>query len=328
MKIFVTGANGFIGSVLCPGLLQAGNEVHAAVRSIVSLTERNKSDLNGCLLVETGDIGASNIDWHRLLCGVDVVIHLAGWTRELKGAKPISLEEYRKVNVRGTATLAEASLRANVKRLIFVSSIGVNGNQTISSPFTEEDDPNPYYDHYALSKWESEDVLNKLFGLDIKKLTIIRPALVYGPHVKGNMLRLLDLVRMGLPLPFARIRNSRSLISVMNLSDLVIRCVEHPNAAGQIFLASDGEDISTPELIHKIADALGKSARLFGFPMNVLSFGAVMLGKKDIIDRLCGSLVVDSNKVKRVLGWFPRFTLDCEIKNMVAWYISEYCRKE
>lgn len=326
MKILVTGANGFIGTKLSSLLVARGYSVRCAVRCIKSISDGVMKRLCDSEIVEVGDIG-ENVNWFDILADVDVVVHLAGRTREVKEVNLNALAEYRKVNVEGTRQLALAASASQVKKFIYVSSIGVNGSQTTLKAFTEKDEPNPHYDNYALSKWEAEQFLQNLAKNGGMELVIVRPALVYGPGVKGNMLRLLHLIDRGLPLPLASVSNLRSLISVDNLSDLLVRCIEHPNAAGQIFLAADGEDISTPDLIRHVAKAMDRQARLLPIPKVLLHIIGGLLGRRDAVDRLCGSLVVDSLKVRKKLNWKPRVSIDDGLIQMAHWYLSEYAKK-
>lgn len=306
-------------------LVKEGHTVQCAVRNIKSLPQELKQTLSGCTIIETGDMGECK-EWSRLMDGVEVVIHLAGKSRVVEERAPGALAEYRRVNVEATKRVVQAATKSGVKRFIYVSSIGVNGSRTTDRPFSETDKPNPYYDHYALSKWEAEQVLHQVCDGTNMELVIVRPSLVYGPCVKGNMLRLLRLLDRGLPLPLANINNRRSLISVENLTDLLIKCIDNPKAAGQVFLAADGEDISTPGLLRLIGSAMDRPARLFPFPKSVLSMGSRLIGKRDIIDRLCGSLVVNTSKARQLLEWTPKVTIEDGLAQMASWYLSEYAK--
>ena len=230
------------------------------------------------------------------------------------------LREFRKVNVEGARRLAQAAAQVGVKRFIFLSSVKVNGEFTKKGegPFTEADVPHPE-DAYGVSKWEAEQVLRDIGQRTGLELVIIRPALVYGPGVKANFLNLIKLIERGIPLPFSGIRNQRSFLSLANLVDLIYCCVENSAASGETFLASDGDDVSTPELVRRIARALGKPARLMPVPPWLMRLGGAVSGKSKQVKRLCGSLQVDSSKVQRVLGWTPPSSMAEELARVAAW---------
>lgn len=293
--IGVTGASGFVGGVLLESLAREGYQV-------VALTRQPK-DLQRATVRAVGDLGNAE-GLAEALEGVDVLIHLAARAHVMGEHRSDAVALYRAVNVDGTVRLAEAAVRAGVKRVVFVSSIKVNGEQTTARPFTAGDEPAPE-DAYGLSKREAEAALWRIAGETGLEVTIIRPPLVYGPLVKGNLRRLISFVQRGLPLPFGAVRNRRSLVSVYNLCDLLVRCVEHPAAAGQTFLASDGEDLSTPGLIREIAIAFSRPARLWPVPVPVLKLAGRITGRLDDIDRLCGSLQVDIAKTCGLLDWHP-----------------------
>ena len=221
-----------------------------------------------------------------------------------------SLNEFRKVNVEGTLNLARQAADAQAKRFIFISSIKVNGESTDpGKPFTVEDQPNPM-DPYGISKWETEVGLHQVAKETGLEVVVIRPPLVYGPGVRANFLRMMRWINSGAPLPLGAIHNKRSLVALDNLVDLIVTCIEHPAAANQTFLAGDGEDLSTTELLQRIGKALGKPARLIPFPASMLTFVASLLGKWDVAHRLCGSLQVDISKARTLLGWEPPVSLD------------------
>jgi nucleoside-diphosphate-sugar epimerase len=243
-----------------------------------------------------------------LLAGVSVVIHAAA-RAHIKGDKNSNpIEEYRCVNVDGTHNLARQAAAAGVKRFIFLSSIGVNGNSNFK-PFAAGDPAKPA-DPYAQSKWEAEQVLWKVQQDTGMEIVIIRPPLVYGPSAPGNFGSLVRWVERGVPLPLGAINNKRSLIGIDNLIDLIVRCVDHPYAANQVFLAGDGEDLSTTELLRKVGHAMGRSARLVPVPTRLLHFGAALVGKKAVAQRLLGSLQVDISKTCDLLEWKPPYTLE------------------
>jgi nucleoside-diphosphate-sugar epimerase len=242
--------------------------------------------------------------------GVDVVVHTAGRAHIMSDTAGDPLSQYRKVNVEGTLNLARQAAVAKVKRFVFISSIKVNGESTLpGKPFTVNDQPRPE-DPYGISKWEAEVGLNRLVKETGMEVVIIRPSLVYGPGVKANFLRMMRWINDGVPLPLARIDNKRSLVAIDNLVDLIITCIDHPAAANQVFLAGDGDDLSTSELAKCIGKALGKPARLFLFPVSLLSLAAWLLGKKNVVQRLTGSLQVDISRAGELLAWKPPFTLE------------------
>ena len=214
------------------------------------------------------------------------------------------LAAFRRVNTLGTERLARQAAAAGVRRFVYVSSIQVNGNRTTGSAFSECDVPKPH-DPYAVSKWEAEQALYRVSAQTGLEMVVVRPPLVYGPGVKGNFLRLLQVIEHGLPLPLASVKNQRSLIGVRNLVDFLTLCVQYPAAAGETFLIADGEDVSTPELIRRLAQAMGRSARLWPCPVGPMRLAARAAGKESAIERLCGSLTVDSAKARTLLSWTP-----------------------
>lgn len=300
MKILVTGASGFVGKSLIAHLLSQGHPVRAAVRS-------QSTEINGAEVVTVGEIDGDT-DWAEALKHVDAVIHLAARVHVMNEHSINPLAEFRKVNVGGTRRLADSAAKAGIKRFIYVSSVKVNGEQT-RLPFTELDEPNPQ-DAYGISKWEAEQVLNKISvetGMDI---VIIRPPLVYGAGVKGNFAQMMNILKKGIPLPFASVKNLRSLIYVENLVDALILCATHSKAVGQTYLVSDGQDVSIPDLLRKLSDAMGKPAKLLPCSPIFMRLAGRLFGMSDQVDKLVGSLQVDSRKIRRELGWKPRFTLD------------------
>ena len=240
----------------------------------------------------------------------NVVVHAAARVHIMRDIVSDPLLEYRKVNVDGTLNLARQSARAGVERFVFISSIKVNGEETVvGHAFRPEDEAKPV-DPYGISKWEAEQGLRKIAKETGMEVVIIRPPLVYGPGVKGNFANLIKLVRKGLPLPLGAIHNRRSMIALDNLVDLIITCIDHPNAANQVFLASDGQDLSTTELLQGLAQAMGRSSRLLPVPGALLSLAATILGKKPVVDRLLGSLQVDISKTRELLDWTPPISVD------------------
>jgi len=220
------------------------------------------------------------------------------------------LAEYRRVNVEGTLKLARQAAAAGVKRFVFISSIKVNGEATFNkNAFFADDDPAPE-DAYGQSKLEAELGLMQLAEETRMEVVIIRPPLVYGPSVKGNFSSMIKLVQMGLPLPLGAIHNKRSLVGIDNLVDLIIRCIDHPAATNQVFLAGDGEDLSTTELLRGVGNAMGKPTRLIPVSAGLLQLGATLLGRKDMAQRLLGSLQVDISKTCELLDWKPPYTVE------------------
>ncbi|MBB3590245.1 UDP-glucose 4-epimerase [Rhizobium sp. BK529] len=245
-------------------------------------------------------------DWSEALKSVDVVVHLAARAHVLKDDSADPLAVFRSENTASALNLAEQAAKAGVKRLVFISSIGVNGMQSIR-PFRHDDPPAPT-EPYAISKHESEIALKAVAGRTRMELVIIRPPLVYGPNAPGNFARLVNLVLKRLPLPLGSVRNRRTLVALANLVDLIALCMRHPAAAGEVFLAGDAEDLSTPDLIRAIADGLGIKPALYPFPVSILRGALAIAGKQDLFDRLCGSLQVDISHARDVLGWSPAIT--------------------
>lgn len=302
-KILVTGANGFVGSAVVQALSNRGHEVVAAVR-------RAQAPLPDGLRVErfvfTLDSGFS---WGQGLAGVSTVIHAAARVHMMDDRSLDPLAEFRRVNVEGTLTLARQAASAGVKRFIFISSIKVNGEGTSeSAPYTADDTPHPV-DAYGVSKHEAERGLIELSSSTGLEVVIVRPPLVYGPGVKANFLNMMRWLDKGVPLPLGAIHNRRSLVALGNLVDLVVVCVDHPDAANQVFLVSDGEDLSTTDLLRQMAHALHRPARLLPVPQWMLRSGAAFLGKQALSQRLFGSLQVDISKTRSLLGWTPPVTV-------------------
>lgn len=313
--IFITGASGFLGQALvCRTSTISANGVIAAVRQKQVNLPPQVPVVHGYELV-----GETN--WMSALQGVRVVVHCAARAHVLREKSADPLEDFRAVNVAGTLNLARQAASSGVKRFLFISSIGVNGNSTVAGrPFSHEDDPYPH-DYYAVSKYEAEQALLALSAETGMEVVIIRPPLVYGPNAPGNFGKLLDWVGRGVPLPLRAVReNRRSFIALDNLVDLIIRCVEHPAAANQIFLAGDGEDLSTAELLERLGRAMGKPARLIPVPVWMLWSGATVLGKRAVAQRLLGSLQVNIAKTREVLGWEPPVGVDEGLRRAVGQY--------
>jgi nucleoside-diphosphate-sugar epimerase len=314
--ILVTGASGFVGRAVCDQALGVGLKVRGSYRS-----------LNSQALVPVGveKIQIASVDgdtnWSLALAGVSKVIHLAGRVHIAEDIAKDPMVAYREVNTTGTERLARAAVAAGVKRLVYVSTIKVNGEQTVSAPFTEADVPRPE-DAYAISKWESEQALHRIGTESGLEIVILRSPLVYGRGVRANFIRLLHLVHRRIPLPFASVSNRRSLIYVKNLADSILTGGTHPRATGQTFLVSDGEDISTPELIRRIAEAMELPSRMFRCPPNLLKAMASIVGKSAEVGRLLGSLSIDSTKFRFETGWIPPYTLSQGLAETIEWYLE------
>lgn len=301
-RILVTGASGFVGGQLITRLVdQPAVEVRGAVRS--------KRENNQSALIAVGEIDGDT-DWSEALKGQRVIVHTAARAHTMDDSAADPLSEFRRVNVAGTLNLARQAAAAGIRRFVFISSIKVNGEQTVTGAcFTATDHPAPE-DPYGISKLEAEQGLQQIARETDMEVVIIRPPLVYGPVVKGNFASMIKLVEKGLPLPLGAIHNRRSLVSLDNLVDLIITCIDHPAAGNQVFLAGDGEDLSTSELLRRVGLAMGKPARLLPVPAALLQLGATILGKKAMAQRLLGSLQVDISKTREVLGWEPPVSVD------------------
>jgi nucleoside-diphosphate-sugar epimerase len=312
MKVLVTGAAGFVGRTLCDDLTHHGHHVRRAVRESAGAPGRQAA---GTVLV--GDIGPKT-DWTASLDGMEAVVHLAARVHLLQDSAADALAEYRRVNVEGTRLLAAASLRAGVRRLIFLSSAKVHGERSVR-PFSEKDAAHPE-DAYAVSKLEAEEALKTMLAGSQTQWTVLRPPLVYGPGVRANFLRLLRTVARGVPLPLALIDNRRSLIYVGNLVGAIKAAVERGGAYGNTWLVSDGEDLSTPELVRRVAQALNRPARLAPVPVWLLRLAGALSGKRAAVDRLVDSLQVDATAIRAALDWTPPYTVDQGLVETVRWF--------
>ncbi len=311
-KLLVTGANGFVGHALCDEARLRRYQVRCATRAAWQSDSCTEHVAVGAIDDKT--------DWTDALQGVDAVIHLAARVHVMSDEADDPLTEFLAVNLHGTANLARQAARAGVKRLVYVSSIKVNGEHTAGAgAFTEADQADPQ-DPYAVSKWEAEQALHRIAAETGLEVVVVRPPLVYGAGVKGNFISMLDVLAKGIPLPLASVHNRRSLIYVGNLVDALIACSLHPGAAGQTYVVSDGEDISTPELLLRLGEAMGRSARLFPCPPAALKVVGRLTGRSGQIERLLGALRVDGGKIRRDLSWTPPYTLQQGLQATAVWY--------
>ncbi len=311
MKVLVTGATGFVGQLLCAQLSRRGHEVRGVARG----TSRVAAP--AVLTVNVEEIGPTT-DWTAAVEGADAVVHLAARVHILGDAAADTLAEYRRTNVEGTRSLAAASVRAGVRRLVLLSSAKVYGERS-TRPFREGDVTHPE-DAYAVSKLEAEEALKEALAGAQTKWTILRPPLVYGPGVRANFLRLMRTVARGTPLPLARIDNRRSLVYVGNLVDAIEGCLQAEAAAGRTWPLNDGEDLSTPELVRRLARALNKPARLVPVPVPLLRLAGALSGKAATVDRLVESLQVDATAIRTVLQWTPPYSVDQGLVETVRWF--------
>ena len=312
-RIFITGVTGFIGQALCQRMLTQGWQVKGAVRSSNQL---NKLP-SGVDVFQIESI-EPDTDWAKALVGINTVVHLAARVHVMNNSAADLFSEYCKVTVSGSESFAQTAATCGVKRFIFMSTVKVNGEESAKA-YKETDKPAPG-DPYAISKLQAEQRLREIATESGMELVILRPPLVYGPGVKASFLRLLKILDRGIPLPFANVNNDRSLIYLENLLDVIVTCINHPKAAGQTFLVSDGKDLSTPELIRLIAETMGRKARLFSFPPGMLKTMGKITGRSSEIDRLIGSLCVDSSKIRTMLGWKPPYSPEEGIRETVLWY--------
>lgn len=295
--VVVTGATGFVGSCLCNDLVKRGNVPEAYSFS--------------AMLAGTGAAFPRE---------AETCVHLAARVHVMKETAADALKEYRRINAEGTISLARRAADAGCRRFVFISSIKVNGEETPSgSAFTADDEPAPE-DAYGLSKYEAEIGLKTLAAETGMEVVIIRPPLVYGPDVRANFLAMMKLLDRGLPLPFALVDNRRSLVSLTNLSDFIITCLDHPAAANEVFLVSDGEDLSTKDLLVRLGRAMGRPARLLPVPPALLAYAARLLGKGAVAKRVLGSLALNIDKSRERLSWQPPQPVDDALGQVSAWY--------
>jgi nucleoside-diphosphate-sugar epimerase len=314
LRILVTGANGFIGRRLCSELVRQGHTLRVALRD-----SSRASGLAGEII----PVGTLNprTDWTKAVIGIDAVVHLAGRVHVVNETAIEPLQAFRAVNLGATEALAQAAARAGVRRYVYVSSIKVNGEATAGQPFSANDPPHPR-DPYGVSKWDAEQALRRIEKETDLEVAVVRPPLVYGPGVRGNFLRLMKLVRSGIPLPFGAVANQRSMIYNGNLAHALIACTVKREAAGNTYLVSDGDDLSTADLVRLLAKSMGKTARLLPVPVGILRFLGASTGKAEDIDRLVSSLRVDSSRLRADLGWRPPFSVEEGIAETARWFAA------
>lgn len=311
MRVLVTGASGFVGRALVERLARdPALHVRAASRGNASAAPSNVER------VKVGDLEAST-DWRAAVMDVDVVIHAAARVHVMRDSAVDPLSEFRRVNVEGTLSLARQAAAAGVRRFVFISSIKVNGDGTSDGrPYTPADLPAPL-EAYGISKAEAEQGLFEIARDRGMELVVVRPVLVYGPGVKANFRAMLHALERHVPLPLGAVHNRRSLVALDNLVDLIIRCLSHPAAVGQTFLVSDGDDLSTPELLRRAARAMDKRAYLIPVPVPLLTAAAILSGRRSMLRRLCGSLTVDITKTRELLDWTPPVRVDDALRSTV-----------
>ena len=314
MKVLITGSNGFIGQHLVSNLRnEKGISLVLSSRKYVE----SLSGLADQFIFPSID---SSTDWKKVLVGVDTVVHLAGIAHDTKLNPKNSDIKYIESNIKTTSNLARQAVKAGVNRFIYLSSIKVNGEETsINKPFVADDIPDPQ-DIYAKSKLNAEIALKKISEISDLKLVIIRPVLVYGPGVKGNFLNLMKWIKRGIPLPFALISNKRDLVSINNLIKFITICLKHPSAVGQVFLISDNISLSTKSLIEKLARFQKKKILLLPFPKALLSLVFNLIGRKELSQKLLGSLEVNTQKNINLLGWRPSQDMDEVLKETVEFF--------
>ncbi len=315
-KILITGATGFVGAAVCRFLREKGHMLSGTTRD-----GDRRAGPGNVPLYHIPVIGPDT-EWSQPVSGADAVIHLAARVHVMKDREADPLAASRHINTEGTRQLAAAAAAAGVKRFIFVSTTKVMGELSGDRPFSENDEAQPE-DAYGISKWEAEQVLRNIGRSTAMETVIVRPPLVYGPGVKGNFLSLVKACENGWPLPLGRVENSRSLIYVDNLAGAINICLDHSGAAGQTYFVSDGNDVSTPELIRRIAKALGRQANIINLPLSGLKAAGLLIGKSAAIGRLTGSLTVDSAKIRSETSWTPACSMTEGLKRTAEWYLDK-----
>lgn len=316
MRVLLTGASGFVGTALQARLLADGQYM---LRSAMRQPPGDPPiGLEVCVAPSLGP----DADWSAALAGVDVLIHCAARVHVMSELAADPLAEFRRSNVEGTLRLARQALDAGVRRIVFVSSIKVNGELTRSGEAFRADDTPLACDPYGISKREAEEGLLALAMQSGLEVVIVRPPLIYGPGVKANFLSMLRWLNKGIPLPFGAIDNRRSLVALDNLVDLLVLCLVHPAAAGERFLVSDDDDLSTSDLLRGLGHALGRPARLLPVPASWLGSAARLVGRKDLSQRICGSLQVNIDKTRELLGWTPPVTVNQAFAKTAAHFLE------
>ena len=311
-RVLVTGASGFVGVHACQTFISQGWQVRAVSRQNNVAVD---SGFEWCVIPEVDE----ETDWRYLLKDVDCIVHLAGIAHQVK-RRHYTFHDFERVNTQGTQRLAQQAISAGVKRFVFVSSVGVHGLQSPEGRCLTENDSVKPHDAYTQSKINAENALAELGKSARLEIVVVRPCLVYGPGAPGNFYRLIQLVRKGIPLPFASVKNRRSLLYVQNLADALVTCARHPNAAGHTYLVADKENLSITEVIRVLSLGLGRVVRLFSVPTSILRLLGLLVGRKSDMDRLIGSLCVDTYKIQTHLGWQPRFSTDEGLMATAAWY--------
>lgn len=343
MKILITGATGFVGKAVTEATIKSGYQVSALVRSesqqlptdvyqiavgdfahiaeggettVDSSVSPNHNELSTSTNKQDPDLLSTGDKLLYVMNGIDVVVHTAARAHVMKEEETDPAAIYHLVNVSLTERLARAAAEAGVKRFVFISTVKVNGEVTFGKPFTENDQPRPQ-DDYSRSKLSAEQVLMSIAKETRMEVVIIRPPLVYGPGVKGNLANMMQWLGTGIPLPLGRINNLRSLLALDNLVGFILLCIKHPKASNEVFLISDGKDISTTQLIYEIAAINGEKARLVPVPISWMKVALKLFGKKNMGERLFNSLQLDISKAREVLGWQPPISMEEQIKKMI-----------
>lgn len=320
MRVLLTGASGFVGQALYKELVNQGIHCIPVLRKTTETTFVQRYNPEKVFSIEKM---CAETNWDTVLGEVDAIIHAAARVHIMQDTSTDPLAAFRSVNVDATRSLAVKAAKSGVKRFVYISSIKVNGESTpYNKPFTVNDIPNPQ-DPYAVSKYEAEVELIKIARETGMEVVIIRPPLVYGPHVKANFQSMMNWLSKGVPLPFASISNKRSMVSVINLVDLIITCLSHPKAKNNLFLISDDQDMSTPQLLRAVADGLNVPARLISLPSVVLKLLFMVIGKKLMYSRLTDSLQVDLEHTRKQLGWTPKVSVEFALKGTARAFLEE-----